>query len=461
MMKYKRFLTFFLCLALMITIGGEFFSALGIKASAAEAVTYSNVLDDLSKDSSFNPADYPAKADDYSLQVIQIAEGTNGELFVYVYQPSENTSGIVATKVLMSNTGTNDGLDFYDLDLVSAEGVFYKYLIKGLTRKEEYTRKYLIISIFRPWNDDYGDSTQEGTIGSEKAYPVELIFTYETSIDGTITISAEYTEDIITVIDECAGEIYYDNATPSGQTGYLSHYYAFSTNKPIDSIYKAYIDFDYDYHYYLHTGGLSQPTKIDEQRSESVEITKDEIINLPSGSFWFVFWGKYSYDYPRINSTKDFLAQEGTDLTDQSKNAISQQQWIFRYYESDYNSSYLSTSTMEEWSHVTDIRMFRLIYEYNGQIYDVGVVADVVGEDNVSDGSGKPTYIWEGWKKDFEDVMKFLMIIAIFLLFSFLSGPLGFILKIIYEGVTFLLSLVLKILLFPFKFFVWLLKKNE
>jgi len=116
---------------------------------------------------------------------------------------------------------------------------------------------------------------------------------------------------------------------------------------------------------------------------------------------------------------------------------------------------------MEEWSHVTDIRMFRLIYEYNGQIYDVGVVADVVGEDNVSDGSGKPTYIWEGWKKDFEDVMKFLMIIAIFLLFSFLSGPLGFILKIIYEGVTFLLSLVLKILLFPFKFFVWLLKKNE
>ena len=91
MTKAKRILTTILLLALVLTIGGELFLAFSVRASAAEAVSHSNVLDDLSKDEKFNPEDYPAKADDYSLKVIQIAEGANGELFVYVYQPSNDT----------------------------------------------------------------------------------------------------------------------------------------------------------------------------------------------------------------------------------------------------------------------------------------------------------------------------------------------------------------------------------
>ncbi|UKI52459.1 MAG: hypothetical protein L6V79_02950 [Clostridium sp.] len=54
----------------------------------AESITYSEVLDDLKKDTSFKPENYPTKADDYSLQIIQLAESTDKELFVYVYQPS-------------------------------------------------------------------------------------------------------------------------------------------------------------------------------------------------------------------------------------------------------------------------------------------------------------------------------------------------------------------------------------
>ena len=43
----------------------------------AESITYSEVLDDLKKDTSFKPENYPTKADDYSLQIIQLAESVN------------------------------------------------------------------------------------------------------------------------------------------------------------------------------------------------------------------------------------------------------------------------------------------------------------------------------------------------------------------------------------------------
>lgn len=59
-----------------------------ITYAADSKVTYSGVLDDLKKDSSFDESFYPVVANDYSLQMIQIAESVNGELFLYVYQPS-------------------------------------------------------------------------------------------------------------------------------------------------------------------------------------------------------------------------------------------------------------------------------------------------------------------------------------------------------------------------------------
>ena len=54
----------------------------------AESIEYSEVLDDLKKDASFQESNYPERPTDYSLNIIQIAESVNKELFVYVYQPS-------------------------------------------------------------------------------------------------------------------------------------------------------------------------------------------------------------------------------------------------------------------------------------------------------------------------------------------------------------------------------------
>ena len=89
--------------------------------------TYSSVLDDLMKDESFNPREFPSKENDYSLRVLQIAESEKGELFLYVYQPSHYYKDLVASKInlsLQDPTQKNISYSLYDLELVSNNGVF-------------------------------------------------------------------------------------------------------------------------------------------------------------------------------------------------------------------------------------------------------------------------------------------------------------------------------------------------
>ena len=72
----------------------------------AESITYSGVMEDLKKDTSFKPENYPSKADDYSLQIIQLAESSDKELFVYVYQPSGKAKNFKASSINISTLQT-------------------------------------------------------------------------------------------------------------------------------------------------------------------------------------------------------------------------------------------------------------------------------------------------------------------------------------------------------------------
>ena len=70
----------------------------------AEDKTATDVLEDLSRDKSFNPDNYPTKTDDYSLQIIQLAESVDKELFVYIYQPSGKAKDFKASSINISTT---------------------------------------------------------------------------------------------------------------------------------------------------------------------------------------------------------------------------------------------------------------------------------------------------------------------------------------------------------------------
>ena len=103
----------------------------GVSVAYAAAVDYSGVMQDLQKDENFKPEDYPDNPQDYSLQVIQIAESTDKKLFLYVYNPCGVTRPLIATCVNMSLTQSVDNTRLYNLTYVSSNGVFGKYLVNG------------------------------------------------------------------------------------------------------------------------------------------------------------------------------------------------------------------------------------------------------------------------------------------------------------------------------------------
>ena len=98
--KYKilfvSIILFFSCLlSCLAPILNVFASSINIVGG------YTDVLDDLQNDENFNPNDYSIIADDYSLQVINLAESNDKEVFVYVYQPSANYKNLVASSIFV------------------------------------------------------------------------------------------------------------------------------------------------------------------------------------------------------------------------------------------------------------------------------------------------------------------------------------------------------------------------
>ena len=64
--------------ALLLLVSAIMSGRVILPAFAAEK-QYTGVLQDLQKDSEFDTSAYPDKSDDFSIQVIQIAESTDGE----------------------------------------------------------------------------------------------------------------------------------------------------------------------------------------------------------------------------------------------------------------------------------------------------------------------------------------------------------------------------------------------
>ena len=121
-------------LAFLLAFCSLFTATQGIGVTYAEESGYSGVLDDLQKDGSFDESHYPAIADDYSLKLIQIAESVDGELFLYVYQPSGQAKNLKASSINISTT-INDEISYrnYKVRLLNSSGVFYKYIVQDFT----------------------------------------------------------------------------------------------------------------------------------------------------------------------------------------------------------------------------------------------------------------------------------------------------------------------------------------
>ena len=141
---------------------------------ASAATKYSDVLDDLEADPSFNSPDYGIDKSNTMLEVIQIAESSDGELFVYIYNP-QAVAEYNATYIRLSQTVGDDIVPRdYKLTLLSSSGVYGKYLAVDVKVKSDSVRYYDITCVFRKFIDGVDEGLDDTIINTISQVPGEV-----------------------------------------------------------------------------------------------------------------------------------------------------------------------------------------------------------------------------------------------------------------------------------------------
>ena len=362
----------------------------------AESITYSGVMEDLKKDTSFKSENYPSKADDYSLQIIQLAESVDKELFVYVYQPSEKNKNFKASSINISTT-INDSISYlnYKLELLNLSGVFYKYKVKGLTVKDESVRYYAISSIYRPFDESIDKQASGGNTVTEVNYAVNKQYCFG-EINGKPYVNCVDIETIV-VTDKFLGFVRYKDGFKLYVGACDSHFVAFNTDKPIDKLLEAdvyYTTQSYDWSSVPFVG--VKETFGDKADKYAYLKYTDKVEHTGGG----LFAGTYKWD--RIQTIDDFIKGENREniyhgavldvktsskLTDEALTELKGKKWVLRFAETSYSLSGYSTtgSTFESYTLVGDVTILRLKFETDGITYNLGVI------DNKQTGGREPS----------------------------------------------------------------------
>lgn len=355
-------------------------------AKAESTVTYTNVLEDLQRDSSFSKENYPEKATDYSLQIIQLAESSNKELFVYVYQPSGQLKGLVASSINISTT-INDAVSYhnYKLELLNADGVFFKYKVSDFVVKDDAVRYYAITSIYRKWDKTIDPATGNDNTVTEVNYNVSKQYAFGT-INGKPYVNC-VDIDTIVVTDKFVGFVRYENGFTLYNSACDSHFVAFNTDKPIDKLLEAdvyYTTQSYNWNWTAFVG--EKETFGTKQDNYSYLKYTDKVEHTGEG--WFA--GTYKWD--RIQTVDDFISGENrenifhgavldvkvsTKLTDSALNELKGKKWVLRFTETAYSFTPDYTGTGSQYSSSTvvgDVTILRLKFETDGIAYNLGTI---------------------------------------------------------------------------------------
>lgn len=355
-------------------------------AKAESKVTYTNVLEDLQRDSSFSKDNYPEKATDYSLQLIQLAESSDKELFVYVYQPSGQLKGLVASSINISTT-INDAISYhnYKLELLNADGVFFKYKVSEFAVKDDAVRYYAITSVYRKWDKTIDPATGNDNTVTEVNYNVSKQYAFGT-INGKPYVNC-VDIDTIVVTDKFVGFVRYENGFTLYNSACDSHFVAFNTDKPIDKLLEAdvyYTTQSYNWNWTAFVG--EKETFGTKQDNYSYLKYTDKVEHTGEG--WFA--GTYKWD--RIQTVDDFISGEkrenifhgavldvkvSTKLTDSALNELKGKKWVLRFTETAYSFTPDYTGTGSQYSSSTvvgDVTILRLKFETDGITYNLGTI---------------------------------------------------------------------------------------
>lgn len=366
----------------------------GVGLAHAAASSYTDVLDDLRKDDSFSESYYPEKADDYSLQIIQIAESTDRELFVYVYQPSGQLKSYTATSINISTT-INDDISYYNykLELLNSSDVFFKYKVGNFTVKDEITRYYAITSIYRRFDSLVDTPAENGNTVSEVEYAVNKQYCFS-EINGKPYCNVVDIETIV-ITDKFVGFVRYKDGFKLYVGACDSHFVAFDTDKPIDKLLEAdvyYTKQDYSWSVVAFVG---ENETFGEKTDEYAYLKYTDKVEHNGGG---LFAGTYTWD--RIETVEQFIAENdltqnvysgavidvnvASKITEEGKAALQSKKWVLRFAETSYSLGGGNGSTYSFSTLVGDVTILRLKFETDGITYNLGVI------DNKQTGSDKP-----------------------------------------------------------------------
>lgn len=400
---------------------------------------YSDVLFDLQKDSNFDASEYPVNDNDYSLQVIQIAESVNKELFVYVYQPYTRKV-LNATSVNMAlATGDNAVYKNYDLLLLSHDSVFYKYMVENIIISDLEKRYYSISSIYRKFDYSLDKELDSDNTVDEVVYPVGKTFGVTTINDQLIYECEEL--KTVEITSKRLGLIRYSNSSNIYQKACDSHYIAFNTDLKIDYLLNASVDFVTRSYELPSSGGVGQIVDYvyGDPVNHNLLLSDIDEVTVSNGN---LFANKYTWS--RIVSTDNFIEDHSNILSDTLKDELKSKQWVFRFYETDYKRLNTSvTDPQETGTRVKEVTILQLQFRTDGIVYNLGVV------DNKQTGPINPDGVISpelpGWLSNVPKILFWcligiLAIVVLIPLFPFIIKAIVYIIKYLVLAIWYIIK---------------------
>ena len=413
--------------------------------ASAEGKEYTGVSEDLQKDESFSEKHYPVVADDYSLQVVQLAESTDKELFVYLYQPSGQAKDLRAASINISLSPRENVSDFrnYKLTYLNSSGTLYKYLVEGLTVSTAETRYYTITTVLRPFDASIDDEADHGNTVDEVEYAVAKEYCF--SVMNGKPFCRVLDIDTIEITDKFVGFVRYTNGFALYPSSCDSHFVAFSTDRDIDRLLEADVYYEYRDCSWSFATFVGERYTFGERLEDYAYLTYEQKAEH-TGSGWFA----PTYTWNRIETVDEFIAENdltqnvysgalidvsvANQITEEGKAALEGKQWVLRFAETEYSTWYGTGSNGYFSTLVGDVMILRLKFETDGVTYNLGVI------DNKQTGSGEPVNEEEVVIQPSDGCKSFLSILLILVLLILLAPILPYIVK----GIIWIISLPFK-----------------
>ena len=453
-------------IAVILAIMSILFCSISFKltASAEETTAYTDVLEDLQKDESFKKENFLVDDNKDSINLFQIAESSDKELFLYVFQPNHKVRTIQLTKIKMAITAVSQNFNVYELTVLSFKDGFFKCKVEDFIVSDDDRRIYDISTIYRKI-EDYDNETD--TVVEKGAKGKRFV---AKTIDGNVYYSVN---DIIVeeVVSQYAGFIrYYDNSL-FGKSGYDyedydSFFLAFSTKNKIENLISAEVEAYVYSRTFVHNSvlGFNYPDK--DKYSETLPVKKE--FNVVRGIYDSYktpgLLNVKEYSWNQIQTVEEFKAEKNLTLNKDIN--IDSNQWVLRFFNAPYitdgkNYLFFGTTTRTQYC-VEGVVCTMLTFTSNDDIFMLGVVDNILKPSKNPSGTVSTMPNSDGlWDMIQKAISLVLIIVVCGVIFAILSPFIPMIVK----GIALVFSWIVKgiwwVICLPFKLIGKLFKRKD